>query len=243
MRLIAHRGDSLNAPENTLAAFRMAAAKGSTSIEFDVMLTSDHHLVVFHDEYLERTTNGKGLISSTTLQSIRLLDAGSWFHKKFHAEKVPLLTEVIQWLIDSGLSGNIELKPSGSHSLLLTELVLETLSSMWPGSKPLPLLSSFNFDCISACFQQAPHFPRALLLHHWRSDCVDLAQSLQCIGINMNHEYLTQKRVALIQSSGLVVGAYTVNHPDRALLLKQWGVDALFSDDPLLLCGTQENHV
>jgi glycerophosphoryl diester phosphodiesterase len=219
----------------------MAAAKGSIAVEFDVMLTSDHHLVVFHDAYLERTTNGSGLISSTPLQRIRSLDAGSWFHRKFHAEKVPLLTEVIQWLIDSGLSANIELKPSGSHSLLLTELVLETLNKMWPASKPLPLLSSSNFDCMSACLHQSSQYPRALLFRHWRNDCVDLALSLQCVAINMNHERLTQKRVMLIQSSGLTVGAYTVNHPDRALLLKQWGVGALFSDDPLLLCGTQEH--
>jgi len=95
--LVAHRGASALAPENTLAAFRLAAKDGADIIELDVHLSSDEHVVVIHDAYLSRTTNGVGKVARKTLIELRALDAGGWFHPRFAGEPIPTLTEALAW--------------------------------------------------------------------------------------------------------------------------------------------------
>jgi|SRR3990167_4489231 len=97
LMIIAHRGASNEAPENTLASFRRAVEIGADAIEFDVFATSDHHLMVHHDYYLERTTNGKGFIENHTLAQLKKLDAGNWFSPEFKGEKIPTLEEVLDF--------------------------------------------------------------------------------------------------------------------------------------------------
>ncbi|MDQ2994305.1 MAG: glycerophosphoryl diester phosphodiesterase, partial [Pseudomonadota bacterium] len=94
--IIAHRGASFYAPENTLASMRRAHAMGAQWVEFDVMLTSDGELIVFHDDTLERTTDGgKRNVADTPLAKIRELDAGSWFAPQFKGEPVPPFVELL----------------------------------------------------------------------------------------------------------------------------------------------------
>jgi glycerophosphoryl diester phosphodiesterase len=81
--VIAHRGDKKNAPENTLAAFKLAAEKGADAIELDVQLSADGQVIVFHDPVVDRTTNGTGRVSTFSLDALRDLDAGSWFSEHF----------------------------------------------------------------------------------------------------------------------------------------------------------------
>ena len=94
--VIAHRGDKMDAPENTMAAFYMAAEKGADAIEFDVQLTADGHVVVIHDQTVDRTTNGTGRVSRIQLAALRELDAGTWFSEKFRGERIPTLDEVFE---------------------------------------------------------------------------------------------------------------------------------------------------
>ena len=91
---IAHRGASSYAPENTFAAFDLAVDMGIEEIELDVQFTSDSHIIVIHDETLDRTTNSTGSVCDRTLEEIQSLDAGSWFDEKFSDEKIPALGEV-----------------------------------------------------------------------------------------------------------------------------------------------------
>ena len=93
--VIAHRGDTAAAPENTLAAFAAAIDAGADGIEFDVHPSRDGALVVHHDYYLDRTTNGAGLVSGYTLAELRTLDAGAWFDERFAGESIPTLEEVL----------------------------------------------------------------------------------------------------------------------------------------------------
>ena len=93
---VAHRGNSANAPENTLAAFALAIDGGADGIEFDVHVTADGVPVVIHDATLERTTNGAGAIAELALQDIRAFSAGLWFGEKFGDERVPTLEEVLE---------------------------------------------------------------------------------------------------------------------------------------------------
>src|ERR1700680_1734715 len=97
MLVVAHRGASGFAPENTLAAFRAAAEMGAGYIETDLQLTRDAHLVAIHDETLERTTDGRGPVSGATLEELRRVDAGSWFRgsRNFAGERIPTIEEVL----------------------------------------------------------------------------------------------------------------------------------------------------
>ena len=94
--IIAHRGDKTHAPENTMAAFKMAAENGADAIEFDVKLTADGRVIVLHDQTVNRTTNGTGRISQLPFAAVRELDAGAWFSEKFRGERIPTLDEVFE---------------------------------------------------------------------------------------------------------------------------------------------------
>ena len=99
--IIAHRGASGDAPENTIAAFREAIRQGADAIEFDVQQTRDKKLAVFHDPWLHRTSNGKGLLGSKSLSHIKTLDAGSWHDRKFTDQRIPTLEEVLDTFQDT----------------------------------------------------------------------------------------------------------------------------------------------
>ena len=94
--IFAHRGASAFAPENTLAAFELAARQGAPAIEFDVKLSSDRQVIIIHDQTLNRTTNGSGAVTKQPLAALRELDAGSWKSDQFKGEKIPLLNEVLE---------------------------------------------------------------------------------------------------------------------------------------------------
>ena len=110
MKIIAHRGASAEAPENTLAAFALAADLGAEGIEFDVQSTVDNELVILHDLTLDRTTNGHGATFDTRWSDIGSLDAGSWFSPRFKDERVPRLCDVLAL---DGLELELELKGYG----------------------------------------------------------------------------------------------------------------------------------
>jgi glycerophosphoryl diester phosphodiesterase len=112
--IIAHRGSSASAPENTMAAFRLAAEEGAEMIELDVRMSRDGHLVVHHDRRLGRTSLGRGRVPELSLEELRRVDAGSWFGRSFAGERIPLLAEVLAWLpVSMGL--NIEVKTDGDR--------------------------------------------------------------------------------------------------------------------------------
>src|SRR3989344_286919 len=96
--LVGHRGAMGHAPENTLASFDLARQMGAEFVECDVHLSADKEVVVVHDERVDRTTDGAGLIKNLKLSQIKKLDAGSWYSKKFKGEKVPSLRELLSWL-------------------------------------------------------------------------------------------------------------------------------------------------
>ena len=143
-KIFAHRGSKGTHPENTLASFKEAVRVGSDGIELDVHLTKDGHLVVIHDETVDRTTNGTGEIRNLTLAEIKAMDAGSWFHNKYAGEKIPTLEEVLLLLTELGFNGqlNIELKTDVIQYEGLVEKCLALQSAKdWPFAI---VYSSFN---------------------------------------------------------------------------------------------------
>ncbi|MDQ7820228.1 MAG: glycerophosphodiester phosphodiesterase family protein [Armatimonadota bacterium] len=153
--VIAHRGASAAAPENTLAAFRRAADDGADGIELDVRATSDGHLVVLHDADVSRTTDGAGAVAALTLAQLRRLDAGSWFGPAFAGERVPLLEEVLGWA-RGRLLVDVEVKAAGLEDALV-EVVRRT------GTADQVLVSAFDPQILVRTRERAPDLPLGLL--------------------------------------------------------------------------------
>ena len=109
MEIIAHRGAFGYAPENTISAFKLAVKMGAKAIEIDVQMTKDREIVVYHDYFLGRTINGKGLIMNKTLSELKKLDAGLWFSDKYKGKKIPTLEEVLK-AVPEDVELHIEIK-------------------------------------------------------------------------------------------------------------------------------------
>jgi glycerophosphoryl diester phosphodiesterase len=122
VRVIAHRGASGYAPENTLAAFRLARALGADAFELDCTTTADGEVVVLHDDTVDRTTNGTGRVDELTLDELRRLDAGTWLDPRFAAERIPTLAEALAEAGD-GLGVYVEIKRLRGDETLETELL------------------------------------------------------------------------------------------------------------------------
>lgn len=233
--IIAHRGASAYAPENTFAAFDKAVAFGSRFIEFDVMLSADQEAFVFHDEHLTRTTSGQGEIGLVSADYLKSLEAGSWFSKRFLGEKIPTLSDMLRWLILHNVHANIEIKPYPGMIKETTIEVLAQINRYWPADKPLPLVSSFHVEALSLCRSMAPEIPIGFLLHVWDEQWLTTAEALNCTSIHLNKQLVTAARVREMKDKGYLVYAYTVNNQAQASKLLDSGVDAVFSDYPDLL--------
>lgn len=236
-KIIGHRGAAAHAPENTLAGFRVAAGLGVTWVEFDVRLTADRRLVVIHDSELNRTTNASGLVRNATLEDIQKLDAGSWFAGKFAGERPPSLEDAIAQLGGLGMGANIELKADTGLEAETGQAAAEVVARDWPSSLPAPLFSSFQTGCVAAVQKAAPKIPRALLMGKPDPDWLDKITRYGCATVNVGQRDLTRNTVATLRGAGLPVLVYTVNARARAELLFDWGVAAVFTDDPPALKG------
>lgn len=233
--IIAHRGASAYAPENTIASFNLAASMGARMIEFDVMLSADGEPFVFHDDNLKRTSNGSGELGQVNADYIRSLDAGSWFSSQYAGEKIPSLLAVLQWLLAKDMHANIEIKPYPGMTEQTTVAVLTHLTRYWPQDKALPLVSSFDRQALVLCRSLSPEIPLGMLMHEWREDWLSEAKKLSFFSIHLNAKITTKARVQAIKAEGYVVYVYTVNRPRLARQLFEMGVDAVFTDYPDLL--------
>ena len=142
--IIAHRGASGHAPENTLAAIAKAADLGAAWVEFDCMMCAGGELVVHHDESLKRITGVARDVPDCRLEEIQALDAGSWFDAGFAAETIPSLAQVITLLADRGLGANVEIKPATGYEAATGRLVAREVRRLWPSDLPMPVISSFS---------------------------------------------------------------------------------------------------
>lgn len=234
-QLIAHRGASGIAPENTIVAFKKARLLGASMVEFDVMLTKDNVPVVIHDENVKRTTNAKGLVNSFTLEELQQLDAGRWFAKKYAGETIPTFKAVLEALQELELQANVEIKPLTGTEAETVAMVLADINQYWSQSKPPLLISSFDYQVLEMVRTFAPEQPLGLLMDKWQEDWLEKARAINSIAIHCNYKLLTTKRVKAIKDEGFLLLAYTVNRVRRANKLLNLGVDALFTDYPDLL--------
>lgn len=230
--VIAHRGASAYAPENTMSAFVKAVQLGMAWVEFDVMLAACGTPIIFHDETLERTTNGRGCVGDYSYAFLQTLDAGAWFGSLYSGERIPSLAQVAQFLIDTGLCANVEIKPLPGQDEKTVVATLKVMSSFFPEECANILYSSFSVGALQCLRARAPRCQLGLLMHEWRPDWRQTAESLSCIAIAVNQTILSSERIRNIKDADKCLLSYTVNDAGRAEQLFADGVDAVFSDCP-----------
>lgn len=237
-KIIGHRGAAGYAPENTIESVHTAADMGVEWIELDVKLTKDNIPIIFHDDTLERTTNGSGPVAEKTLEELRELDCGDWFSEGFAGLQIPTLEEMIDVLIERDLGLNLEIKPCPGREKETAEIALDMLSTYWDAHDKL-LISSFSHVCLEIALDMAFDWYRGVLLppdipENW----VSIVEYLQPVSVNISAETATRDLCDAIMDMEKRILAYTVNDPYTARQLQSWGVDGFFTDMPDIL---QEN--
>lgn len=227
--VIAHRGGRKWAPENTMSAFRKSLTAGCDGIELDIHRCSTGELVVIHDDDVQRTTNGVGLVKDITYAELQRLDAGSWFDKSFKGERIPLLKDVLD-LIQGKLVLNIEIKNCPVDYPGIDDDLLEMLST-YPHKETI-IISSFDHQVIRKIHTKTSQYKLALLADALFVDLKDYAAK---VGTTIWHPCfgsLRPEAVADAHASGLKVNAWTVNTAREWSQGVAMGLDGIVTDDP-----------
>ena len=226
--VIAHRGASAVAPESTKAAIRAAAQAGADMIELDVQMTLDRRLIVFHDDRLERTTDGTGAVRNHRYAHLARLDSGAWFHPRFAGERILLLSQALR-LIPSRMRINLELKRTGQRAALLRRL-LRCVRHDRVGARLL--VSSVD----PLLLQPLSHrLATALICRRDPDRSLQQAVRLGCAAWHPFHRLLTPGRLRRAHAAHVRVHAWTVDGLARVRELMRWGVDGLFTNHPARL--------
>jgi glycerophosphoryl diester phosphodiesterase len=236
--VIAHRGASGHAPENTLAAFRKAIAHGASFIETDLQLSRDARFVAIHDATLNRTTNGQGAVHDLTLADLQRLDAGSWFGSEFAGERIPTLEEILEFSKKQDVVFYLELKPSGSwggeHALIgaLRE----------SGEIPRTVVISFDAAILEGLRKIEPTLMTGVLYEGQIERPIERALEVGARQLAVRANLVTPALLAEARKKDLQVVCWTVNHPAHMRLLMEAGVDGIMSDYPDRLVAAQRKE-
>lgn len=231
-RVVAHRGASAYAPENTLAAIREAHRLGCVWVEFDVKLSADSVPILMHDAKLSRTTSGRGQVRQHSFAEIRELDAGAWKAARFVGERVPSFAEALDLLVELDMGANVEIKPCPGREVETAWVACEALTAHWPAGRGRMLLSSFALESLRALRDIAPAHPRGLLAESLPRRWRQMMDELDCLTLHLSHRRVSDAALAAVVNEDVPVLCYTVNDASRARRLAELGVTSLISDVP-----------
>lgn len=227
---LAHRGFKAAAPENTMIAFEMARQAGADGMELDVQYTKDGHLVIIHDETVDRTTDGKGWVKDFELEQLRQLDAGSSFDPKFQGERIPLLSEVLEWARSSGMFLNIELKTSIVLYPGIEKMVIDMMDQY--KMREQVLLSSFNHYSMRTVKQIDSSLPIGLL---YESPLVDpwlYAKHMDAVAIHPDFRNVNAEIMHGCNEHNILVNPYTINEIEDLQRMIELGVNSIITNHP-----------
>lgn len=229
-KIIAHRGASAEAPENTMSAFANAIPIGVDAIEFDVHLTCDEVPIIIHDFVLGRTADGGFLQRTThlTFEEIRKIDVGAWFNPKFTGEKIPVLNEVLE-LAQGKARLMVEVKKDNSPPEQIARVVVDYLNRT-PGDY---LVGSFSPEIISEVKKLAPQYPVIGILE--TPDMLSVWRETGIKHLAIWYSLLTPEMIDDLHVDGIEVWTFTVDNPGLAKYLDSIGVDGIISNNPRLL--------
>ena len=238
MKIIAHRGASGHAPENTFTAFQLAWEQGADGIELDIHLSQDGRIMVHHDTTTLRTGRETLVIADTCSSVLRELDVGSWYDSRFKDERIPFLEDVLAKIPIHGLV-LIEIKSDPN-----IVPVLHTIISDFVALQPRIALISFELTTLLACQAALPLIPCYLVTACERTDghnhfpehnsgLITLAQRHKLAGLDPDYRGITAEFAASVHAAGLQLMTWTVNDPAAAKHMQAMGLAAITTDYPL----------
>lgn len=222
MLIIAHRGASGYKPENTIASFLTAIEMEAKMIEFDVHICKSGEVVVIHDFDVNRTTNGKGIVSKLTLEALKKFDAGD-------GEQIPTLDETLN-AINGKSMVNIEIKGKNSYKIVAETIKEQIDSSVWEADDFL--VSSFDHKQLLKFHKLLPEIKIGVLYEEIPDNFYVIAQKLNAYSINADAEFLSREIIENIHRMGYKIFAYTVNNEEDKTKMEVLNVDGIFTNYP-----------
>ena len=229
--VLGHRGASADAPENTLAAFRLAVAQGADGVELDAWCCGTGEVVVAHDEDLARVAGSPLRIPDAPLDALRAVDVGAWKGARFRGERIPLLAEVLEALPRAVV--NVELKSRGARDLALARAAAEVIWRAGAGARVV--VSSFDWRLVAAFRLASPQVATGLLFDDsraWRIRTFLGIRSLRPAAVHPDRALATDRRVRAWAARGLAVNVWTVDDPAEAVRLAHAGASAVITNVP-----------
>jgi glycerophosphoryl diester phosphodiesterase len=248
--IIAHRGSSKRAPENTLSAFRRAIQDGADAVELDVRLSADGHVMIYHDRSLARLTGDPRNFSDLTREELSHFDIGGWFGHDFRDERIPTLAQALE-VTRSKAALMIELKPSPGYGRALANSVITTLNketdtryACWaeatepagayaqcgyPDAWPEMRIASMSPSLVRVVEELAPELRTTLFAQLVLPGTID-RHGFDALGLRQNR--ITEHEMRLAATYGYEMHAWTVNSRKRMTTLMDMGVDAIITDYP-----------
>lgn len=237
MQVFAHRGASGDYPENTILAFRKALSVGVDGMELDIHKSKDGELIVIHDEDIQRTFIGKGLIQDYTLEELQNFMCRKFEFINNDDCRVPTLREVFELIKNEDVILNVEAKTDIIHYNLEKDL-LNLIAEF--GIEDKIFISSFNHKCLNILQNLDNSFKYGALYEYEKDfapeeNVVEHAKKLNVYSINISQELVSKEVVDLAHENGLKVFVYTVNKPNAMRKMIEFNVDGVFSDYPDLM--------
>ena len=239
--IVAHRGASFVAPENTLASFREAWKQGADVVEGDFYLTKDGQIACIHDKTTERTSGGtaKLKVADSTLEELRSVDVGSWKNTKYAGEKIPTLEEVLATIPEKGkIFVEVKCGPE----------IVQPLQTALEESKLRDdqiIIICFNQDVVTQCREAMPQYKCSWLTSYkqnkltskWSPSREKVLETLKRtgatgLGTHGNDAVVTKEFTQAVRDSGVECHVWTVNDPKQAQRYAALGFDSITTDKP-----------
>jgi glycerophosphoryl diester phosphodiesterase len=238
--VIAHRGACRIAPENTLPAFQKAIEMGCDSIEVDVHMSKDGHVIVIHDSTLNRTTDGDGLVVDHTLAGLKKLDAGKHFSKEFIGTTIPALEEVFQLVIPSNIQLIIELK--GNYTDLEHKVAALIRKFKYEHKA---VISSSNLSYLRNVKRLHPHISIQADIFWTFENIVDYAKRLKVDIVCPIHFFvsqLSQTHIKKLKANNIKLYTFTIDSEERMICMIKKKVDGIMTNRPDILIALKADY-
>ena len=223
-RIVAHRGASLAAPENTLAAFRAAADQGARWIEFDVSLLGDGTPVLHHDATLDRCTNRQGALADLTARNLQGIDCGN-------GEPLATLDEALDVIADLDLFANLEMKPHGDPEGHIAGVVSAMLEAR-PWTLNRVIVSSFWEGELDWMRKRMPKQALAALFFEPPENWTNIVDRLGAAAVHVKFAHLTSGLITAVRRRGMDIRTFTINDPVAATPFRDHGLTGVITDHP-----------
>lgn len=229
----AHRGASGYYPENTMLSFEKAVELGCDGIETDVHMTNDGVLVLIHDEFVNRTTDGIGLVKRYNFSEISKLDMGSWFDRKYKDQRIVTAEELIIFAKEKDIIINFELKTDVILYPEIEKNIIEIIYKYNMQSKII--LSSFNPQSLFNCKEISRDIKAGILYSKYMYQPDLYCKKFHFDALHPNFHYINKEIIQNAQKDNILVNPYTVNRKDQMKKLIDAGVNGIITNYPDLL--------